>query len=69
VPDGYVLTFKDGDVDHIDIDNLELVHKDDWIKRYIPEHTLPPDLAEVIRLKATLTRALNQLKEEGNDKS
>jgi hypothetical protein len=67
IPDGYVIAFRDGNVENIDIDNLELVHKDEWIKRYIPEHTMPPELAEVIRLKASLTRTLNQQKDKENE--
>jgi hypothetical protein len=60
VPDTHVLTFKDGNVENVAPENLELVPKQDWIKRYIPEQTLPPELAKVIRLKSALTRQINK---------
>lgn len=66
VPVDHVLTFKDGNVENTAVENLELIAKADWIKRYIPEHTLPPEVAEIIRLKGALTRAIND-KLRGND--
>lgn len=60
VPEGHVLTFRDGDHTNAAVENLELVASKDWIKRYIPEHTLPPELAQLIRLKAVLVRQINQ---------
>jgi hypothetical protein len=60
VPPGHVLAFKDGNPQHTDPANLELVARADWMRRYHPETTLPPLLAQLIRIRAALTRAINQ---------
>lgn len=60
LPDGYRVTFRDGNPDHVDPANLELVAARDWIMRYHPAHTLPPPLVQLIRLKGALTRAINR---------
>lgn len=65
IPPGHVLTFRDGNHTNVDLANLELVAKTDWIKRYIPEHRYPPELAQLIRLKGALTRQINQTQEKG----
>lgn len=64
VPSDHVLTFKDGNAENTEVANLEMIAKADWIKRYIPEHTLPPEVAEIIRLKGALTRAINEAERE-----
>lgn len=64
VPDTHVLAFKDGNPAHTELANLEQVAKANWIMRYHPERTLPPELAGLIRLKAALTRAINQVTKE-----
>lgn len=60
VPPGHVLTFRDGNPKNAEPDNLELVAKRDWISRYQPETTLPPELARLIRLRSALVRQINQ---------
>lgn len=64
VPDTHVLAFRDGKVAHVEVENLELVAKKDWILRYHPETTLPPELANIIRLKAVLSRHINKRNKE-----
>jgi hypothetical protein len=64
LPDDHILTFRDGNPAHTGLANLELVAKADWIMRYHPESTLPPELASLIRLKAVLTREINQRHKE-----
>lgn len=67
IPPDHLVTFKDGNVEHIELDNLELVARADWIARFIPERLLPPELAGIIRVKAALTRAINQLAKEQSE--
>lgn len=67
VPDTHVLTFKDGDVENVALENLELIPKQDWIKRYTPEHTMPAELAGLIRLKSALTRQINKRTKKGQE--
>lgn len=65
IPPGHVLGFRDGDVERVEIGNLELVPIAEWMRRRVQVETrLPPDLARVIHLKAALTRAINQLGRE-----
>lgn len=67
LPETHVLTFKDGDVENVALENLEPVPKQDWIKRYTPEHTLPAELAGLIRLKSALTRQINKRTKKGQE--
>lgn len=69
IPAGHVLSFKDGNVENVDPDNLELFSKAEWVAlRVHVEGRLPPEVAEVIRIKAILTRTINQRhKEQPND--
>lgn len=63
IPKGYVVAFKSGRKTVIEaeitLDKLELVHRTEMIKRNTV-HQLPQPLAEVIRAKASLTRAINK---------
>ena len=65
LPDTHVLKFKDGNVENVALENLEPVPKQDWIKQYTPEHTLPAELAGLIRLKSALTRQINKRTKKG----
>jgi hypothetical protein len=67
LPDTHVLTFKDGNVENTALENLEPVPKQDWNKRYTPEHTLPAELAGLIRLKAALVRQINKRTKKGKN--
>lgn len=67
VPPGHVLTFRDRNPKNAEPDNLELVAKTDWIKRYQPETTLPPEIARLIRLRSALVRQINKAEKESHE--
>jgi hypothetical protein len=64
IPPGHVLTFRDGNPKNAEPANLELVAKIDWIKRYQPETTLPPEISRLIRLRSALVRQINKAEKE-----
>lgn len=57
-PKGFVLAFRDSNQMNTALDNLDLVSRQDWIKRNTI-HQYPEPLKEVIRLSAKLRRKLN----------
>jgi len=59
VPDGHVVTFINGDKLDVRIENLKLMKRSDNMKRNSISQ-LPPELAEVCRIKSVLTRKINQ---------
>jgi hypothetical protein len=59
VPDGHAVSFKDGDKEHVLIENLELISRRDLMARN-SVHNLPEELKGVIRIKAALTRKINE---------
>ena len=59
VPKGCTVTFKDGNRANVDIANLELLTRRELMARNTV-HNYPPELRKVIRLKAVLTRKINQ---------
>lgn len=59
VPDGYALKFKDGNKQNIEMGNLELISRRDLMAMN-SVHNLPHELKKVIRLKAALTRKINE---------
>lgn len=67
VPDGYALVFADGDKRNFDINNLELVHRADLMRRN-SVHNLPPDLKEVVDLKRIISRRINTLEKKAHGK-
>jgi hypothetical protein len=62
VPDGMIVVFRPGmrttDPDLITIDRLDCITRIDLMRRN-SVHNLPPEFAEVARLKAVLHRAIN----------
>lgn len=56
----YLVRFKDGNKENLDIDNLELITKEEIIKDN-SMHNLPPELKEVIHLKATVTNMIRRI--------
>ena len=60
VPRGHALVFRDGDKTNTDINNLELITRRELMARNT-RHRLPPELNQVISLKAALTRRINNL--------
>ncbi len=59
IPKGFRLAFKDGNKQNVVLDNLELVSIADLMQRNTI-HNLPPELREVIRLRATIVRKINR---------
>ena len=59
IPKGHVVVFKNGDRQDVRIENLELISRVENMKRNTI-HRLPPELAEVCRIKGVLTRKINQ---------
>ncbi len=58
VPKGYCVAFKDRDTLNCDLDNLELISREENMRRNTI-HNLPQDLKEVLYTKAQLTRLIN----------
>lgn len=67
IPPDHVMTFRDGNVENTDPANLELLSKAAWMARVHIEGRLPPELAQVIRVKAVLTRYINQITKEPHE--
>ncbi|WP_194720783.1 HNH endonuclease signature motif containing protein [Noviherbaspirillum malthae] len=59
IPNGHMISFRDGDRFNFTPSNLELVSKVEWMKRNT-RHNLPPEINEVIQLRAVLTRHINK---------
>lgn len=59
VPHGYLVRFKDGNPDNLDLDNLELLSRAENMARNSIQR-FPPELRELIAVKARLTRVINQ---------
>lgn len=71
VPPGHVIAFKPGrysvQLQDITLDALECITNAENVRRN-SLHNLPPELAQVHRLRGALTRAINRkLKDEGGD--
>lgn len=65
VPKGFAVAFKDGNKAHLDLDNFELISRRELMRRNTI-HKYPPELAEVIRLGASLKRQIRKIDEEQN---
>ena len=65
VPKGFAVAFKDGNKAHVDLDNFELISRRELMRRNTI-HNYPPELAEVIRLGASLKRQIRKIDEEQN---
>ena len=55
---GMMLVFKDGDVMNCEVQNLELITKQEHLARHTI-HNYPPELREVINLTGALKRKIN----------
>lgn len=60
VPPGHILVFADGDHRNIDINNLQCIPRAELMQRN-NVHNLPPEVKELVRLKARLVRKINHL--------
>jgi HNH endonuclease len=63
VPKGFVVCFKDRDKAHLELGNFELISRKELMQRNTI-HRLPAELAEVIRLSASLKRQIRKIDEE-----
>lgn len=57
IPAGHAVAFKDGDKQHITLDNLELISRAELMRRNTI-HNLPKELKEVLQLKGALNRRI-----------
>lgn len=63
LPAGHALIFRDGNKQNTTLDNLELVSRADLMRRNT-RHNLPPELNELIGLRAALVRKINNRTKE-----
>lgn len=59
IPPGHTVLFRDGDRRNFALDNLELVSRADLMRRNT-RHRLPPEINELISLRAALVRKVNR---------
>lgn len=68
IPPDHIVAFRDGNADNVAPENLALFSKSEWVAQRVHiEGRLPPDLAQVIRIKAVLTRQINQATKETHE--
>lgn len=65
VPKGFAVSFKDRDRNHFSLDNFELISRRELMRRNTI-HNYPAELAEVIRLGASLKRQIRKIDEKQN---
>lgn len=63
VPRGFAVAFKDRNKAHVDLGNFELISRQELMRRNTI-HNYPPELAEVIRLGASLKRQIRRIDEK-----
>lgn len=63
IPKGFRLVFKDGNKKRVVLDNLELVSMRDLMRRNTVQN-LPPELREVVHLRAAIVRKINRHERE-----
>jgi hypothetical protein len=68
VPKGFAVAFKDRNKAHFVPENLELISRSELMRRNTI-HNYPPELADVIRLGASLKRKLRRMHEEQHHRS
>lgn len=59
IPEGYALSFKDGNKTNITLENLELVSRADLMKRNTC-HNYPKEIAQLIQLRGAVQRQINK---------
>jgi hypothetical protein len=60
VPKGHPVVFKDGDRNHIVIENLECISRAELARRNRIYTKYPPELARLIQLRGVLNRQINR---------
>jgi len=64
VPKGLFVVFKDRNKANVVLDNLELIDRHEHMRRNTV-HNLPAELKEVLHIKKSITRKINQLEKNG----
>lgn len=65
IPPGHALVFKDGNKRNFDLDNLELVTRQELMRRNSYHNNYPKEVGEIIQLRSALNRKINnRLKKE-----
>ena len=64
IPMGMFVVFKDRNKNNICIENLEIIDRVEHIRRNHIQN-LPPELKEVVHIKKSITRKINQLEKNG----
>jgi hypothetical protein len=59
VPPGHAVAFRDGNKQHIALDNLELITRAELMRRNTC-HNYPKEIARVIQLRGAITRQINK---------
>ncbi len=59
IPEGYLVTFRDGNAENCSIDNLQLMSKQENMVRN-SYHNYAPELVDLIHTRAVLTRIINK---------
>ena len=67
VPDGHIVSFKDGNPQNCDISNLYLTTRAEQLRKN-GVHSYPDDVREVIHMRAVLRRHINTQKRNTNGK-
>jgi hypothetical protein len=68
VPKGFFVVFKDRNKSNITLDNLELIDRHEHMRRNTV-HNLPEELREVLHIKKSITRKINQLEKNGTQQN
>jgi hypothetical protein len=68
VPKGLFVVFKDRNKANITLDNLELIDRHEHMRRNTV-HNLPEELREVLHIKKSITRKINQLEKNGTQQN
>jgi len=63
IPDGYLVVFKNGDTMNCTLENLELITREENMKRNSIINKYPPELVQAIRLNGALKRRIKGLSE------
>lgn len=64
VPDGHVVTFRDGDRSNFSIENLECIPRSDLGQRNVMWNRYPRPVAEVMHLRGQLRRRIREKQED-----
>jgi hypothetical protein len=68
VPKGFFVVFKDRNKANIALDNLELIDRHEHMRRNNIKN-LPEELREVLHIKKSITRKINQLEKNGTQQN